>query len=675
VKNIFLLLLFVLTARSAVAQQDDLDSLKQAFHSSRNDSIRFALSVQIGTWYYYSDTDSALVYIQKATVLANQSGKALWQAHARLAKMGYFFVTNDFVSSLNLSLQNINDYSRYQDPYVLAQSFQFMAAIYGGNGYPEKATAYELKTITLLDTLHYVNSLHRIHFFNTKEKLLACAFMILGWNYWVLQKMDSALWAAQKGYETDMENHIQWNYPVNALGGIYQNMGQADTALALYKTAASMAMKEPILKDVVDSYNSIAALYKERGQTDSAIAYARKAIALERQINYRGALEAALSLSEIYESQHRTDSALYYYKYAMGTKDSLSSLTKVRQVQSIAFKEEMKEREERQQALLQQTQYRNRLKVFIVLGVAVALLSIALILWRNNMHKQKANALLQRKNTQIEQTLAQLKATQAQLIQSEKMASLGELTAGIAHEIQNPLNFVNNFSEVNKELADELKAELAVGNVQSATEIASNIKDNSEKITNHGKRADAIVKGMLQHSRTSAGQKEPTDINALCDEYLRLAYHGLRAKDKSFNAKFETDFDSSLPKINVVPQEIGRVILNLINNAFYAASERQKGEPLTQNAESYEPVVNLSTKKLNEKIEIRVTDNGNGIPDTFKEKIFQPFFTTKPTGQGTGLGLSLAYDIVKANGGEIKVETNEGEGSKFIVSLPINKST
>jgi len=335
----------------------------------------------------------------------------------------------------------------------------------------------------------------------------------------------------------------------------------------------------------------------------------------------------------------------------------------------------MKEREERQQALLQQTQYRNRLKVFIVLGVAVALLSIALILWRNNMHKQKANALLQRKNTQIEQTLAQLKATQAQLIQSEKMASLGELTAGIAHEIQNPLNFVNNFSEVNKELADELKAELAVGNVQSATEIASNIKDNSEKITNHGKRADAIVKGMLQHSRTSAGQKEPTDINALCDEYLRLAYHGLRAKDKSFNAKFETDFDSSLPKINVVPQEIGRVILNLINNAFYAASERQKGEPLTQNAESYEPVVNLSTKKLNEKIEIRVTDNGNGIPDTFKEKIFQPFFTTKPTGQGTGLGLSLAYDIVKANGGEIKVETNEGEGSKFIVSLPINKST
>jgi len=238
------------------------------------------------------------------------------------------------------------------------------------------------------------------------------------------------------------------------------------------------------------------------------------------------------------------------------------------------------------------------------------------------------------------------------------------------------LNFVNNFSEINKELADELKAELAGGNVQSATEIASNIKDNSEKITNHGKRADAIVKGMLQHSRTSAGQKEPTDINALCDEYLRLAYHGLRAKDKSFNKipiviGIKTDFDSSLPKINVVPQDIGRAILNLINNAFYAVSEKQKGEPLTQNVESYEPVVTLSTKKLNERIEIRLTDNGNGVPDTVKEKIFQPFFTTKPTGQGTGLGLSLAYDIVKAHGGELKVETKEGGGAAFTIELPI----
>ena len=257
-----------------------------------------------------------------------------------------------------------------------------------------------------------------------------------------------------------------------------------------------------------------------------------------------------------------------------------------------------------------------------------------------------------------------LKSTQSQLIQSEKMASLGELTAGIAHEIQNPLNFVNNFSDVNTELIDELKTELTTGNMRSAIEIAENIKDNERKINHHGKRADAIVKGMLQHSRTSSGQKEPTDINALADEYLRLAYHGLRAKDKSFNADVETDFENSISKINIIPQDIGRVILNLINNAFYAVNEKTK-----MNSPGFKPTVVISTKKLAGKVEIRVQDNGNGIPQKVLDKIFQPFFTTKPTGQGTGLGLSLSYDIVKAHGGELKVETKEGEGTEFIIKL------
>jgi signal transduction histidine kinase len=272
------------------------------------------------------------------------------------------------------------------------------------------------------------------------------------------------------------------------------------------------------------------------------------------------------------------------------------------------------------------------------------------------------------------------------------MASLGELTAGIAHEIQNPLNFVNNFSEVNTELIDELKKELAVsgnqsavGSRQLAVEIIDDIKANSEKIIHHGKRADSIVKGMLQHSRSSSGQKELTDINALCDEYLRLSYHGLRAKDKDFNAKFETDFDSTLPKINVIPQDIGRVILNLINNAFYAVNEKAK------KAVDYEPTVVVSTRLesgthagvigITNIIKIIVKDNGNGIPKKVLDKIFQPFFTTKPTGQGTGLGLSLSYDIVKAHGGELQVETKEarpddpvgrGEGSEFIIYLPVS---
>ncbi len=271
---------------------------------------------------------------------------------------------------------------------------------------------------------------------------------------------------------------------------------------------------------------------------------------------------------------------------------------------------------------------------------------------------------LESANAQIEKTLTDLKLTQNQLVQSEKMASLGELTASIAHEIQNPLNFVNNFSEVSNEMLEELKEEIQKGNYDEIRAITNNIKENLEKILHHGKRADGIVKSMLQHSRSSSGVKEPTDINALADEYLRLAYHGYRAKDKSFNASTNTDLDRSIGKINVVPQDIGRVVLNLITNAFYAVTVKQQ-----QTTSEYRPTVHLSTKKHNSCVLISVKDNGNGIPPQIREKIFQPFFTTKPTGQGTGLGLSVSYDIVKAHGGELKVETMEGEGSEFTISI------
>ncbi len=279
---------------------------------------------------------------------------------------------------------------------------------------------------------------------------------------------------------------------------------------------------------------------------------------------------------------------------------------------------------------------------------------------------------------EIQKTLNDLKAAQAQLVQSEKMASLGELTAGIAHEIQNPLNFVNNFSEVNKEMLEELKAERlkpkAERDDETQDELINDVIANEEKINHHGKRADAIVKGMLQHSRASSGQKEPADINALCDEYLRLSYHGLRARDKSFNAEMTTGFDENIGKISIVPQDIGRVLLNLFNNAFYACAEKSRAIVNQQkegNSVSYQPAVWVSTKKAENHVIITVTDNGGGIPEKIKDKIFQPFFTTKPTGQGTGLGLSLSYDIVKAHWGEMKVESEEGEGTKFIIELPL----
>lgn len=313
--------------------------------------------------------------------------------------------------------------------------------------------------------------------------------------------------------------------------------------------------------------------------------------------------------------------------------------------------------------------------VSIITGLVIVLLLFGFIIYFvfSFRNKQKGYVLLQNQkaqidaqNEQLEKANTDLKATQAQLIQSEKMASLGELTAGIAHEIQNPLNFINNFSEINQELIDEVLENLAQVTNPETQQNLREIKDNSAKIMQHGNRVDAIVKGMLQHSRKSTGQKDATDINALCDEFLRLSYHGLRAKDKSFKANYKTDFDPSLPKINVVPQEIGRVILNLINNAFYTVNEKGK-----EDIPGYMPIVMVATKKEDKKVIISIQDNGKGIPEKLKGKVFQPFFTTKPTGQGTGLGLSLSYDIVKMHGGEIQVKSKEEEGTEIRIVLPM----
>ncbi|MBD1386502.1 histidine kinase [Mucilaginibacter rigui] len=280
-------------------------------------------------------------------------------------------------------------------------------------------------------------------------------------------------------------------------------------------------------------------------------------------------------------------------------------------------------------------------------------------------------AEITKQRNELQETVKELQATQAQLIQQEKLASLGELTAGIAHEIQNPLNFVNNFSEVSMELIEEMEEEMAKGDMEEATAIANDIKQNLEKIRHHGKRADGIVKGMLQHSRASSNVKEPTNLNTIADEYFRLAYHGLRAKDKSFNADLVTNFDPDLPSINIVSQDVGRVLLNMFTNAFYAVHQKQKTI-----GGDFKPRVEVSTRTIKtpkgSDVEIIVKDNGSGIPDAIKDKIMQPFFTTKPAGEGTGLGLSLSYDIiVKAHKGHININSKEGEGSEFVVTLPV----
>ncbi len=360
-------------------------------------------------------------------------------------------------------------------------------------------------------------------------------------------------------------------------------------------------------------------------------------------------LAGAAFLRQFYDALNQIDSAYYYSRLEAKISSQIFSQENKNKIQALAFSNQLRSIEEENKAIA----YQNQLKQYVLIGGLLMTLLIALILFYNNRQKQKGNKVL-------EETLRNLQSTQSQLIQSEKMASLGELTAGIAHEIQNPLNFVNNFSDLNKELIDEQLEELEKGDIAEAKLIAADIRENELKINHHGKRAEGIVKSMLQHSRTGSVEKELTDINLLADEYLRLAYHGLRAKDSSFNADFRTELDPSLPKINVVSQDIGRVILNLINNAFQAVRKLEK------------PEVIVSTHLRGGQIEIQVKDNGPGIPDSIKDKIFQPFFTTKPTGEGTGLGLSMSYDIItKGHGGTIKVVSEEGSGTKFEIQLPI----
>jgi signal transduction histidine kinase len=329
------------------------------------------------------------------------------------------------------------------------------------------------------------------------------------------------------------------------------------------------------------------------------------------------------------------------------------SIEQDRKILQVTFNEHLKEQEieNRQRA------YQNKVRQYSLVAGLIGLALFSSLLWRNNRQKQQSKE-------KVEKAYNELKSTQQQLIQSEKMASLGELTAGIAHEIQNPLNFVNNFAEVNTELNSEGREAIGRKDWENAEEILLSMLENDQKILQHGKRADAIVKAMLQHSHGSSGVKEPVDINKQADEYLRLAYQGMRAKDKSFNCDIVFTPDPNLGKVNVVPQDIGRVLLNLINNAFYAVKENS-----VSGNSAYKPQVEVSTQRSGDKVILTVKDNGKGIPENIRQKIFQPFFTTKPTGEGTGLGLSLSYDIVKAHGGEIKVESNEGKGSTFMIML------
>ena len=480
-----------------------------------------------------------------------------------------------------------------------------------------------------------------------------------------------------------IEAHNQKKLNINFLAHYYQEKsfsfyttGKLDSAESYILKAIQIIDGDQLLltstAGILTPAYYLALVRVKQGRYNEAIAVLKPEIEQLRSLNQKKhTLREIKSLAHAYTLNHDFQNATRTWEdYDALLSDMITSEKKSRSI-SFEIEKRMDENEKEVQQLASENNY-NRKKQYYLLGILGLVILLALGLLTRNRFKQKVNKELLRKNKEIETALSQLQSTQSQLIQAEKMASLGELTAGIAHEIQNPLNFVNNFSEVSEELLEEMKQELTKGNGQQAMDLADNVKQNLDKIIYHGKRADAIVKGMLQHSRNSNGQKEATDLNALADEYLRLAYHGLRAKDKTFNATIKSDFDPELGLVNVVPQDIGRVLLNLITNAFHAVSAPKslKGDM------EYIPTVHITTKLTKYPLgalgaEISVSDNGPGIPDNIKDKIFQPFFTTKPTGQGTGLGLSLSYDIIKAHGGDIKVQSTVGQGTTFTIRIPV----
>lgn len=670
-------ILFTMLFLCANGQKPIISGLLLHLNSAKNDTSRLIVLRSIARAYAEKNPDSASYFAEEALKLSRKLAFRLDEGGA-IQEIGYAFVNKgnypralqslleakaileDPASEKNVIPARFDGDDelffrrgtpRQQRLNQLAFSYQLQSNLYANTNYNEKARKFLLQGLQVAIEGGWLPMRGMLN-------------LTLNRVYLNLNKTDSALLCIKQSYDQFMQSGFK-----RYLGSTLFNMGRTylsmrDTLLAneYFRKSAVVSKEYGYSRGYVAASLLLADYFVAAGVKDSALIYVRNAEQVAKTLN---SLELSLrtynTWARYYYLENNNDSIVKYQALIIKVTNNLFNTRNLQQFENINFEEQQKQLAvERAQREL-----RDRWRMYLLLSGLFIILIIVVILWRNNRQRRIANEQLSRQKNSLESTLSELKSTQSKLIHSEKMASLGELTAGIAHEIQNPLNFVNNFSEINKELIKELRAEAKKGNIEDVEAIAENIETNSEKINYHGKRADSIVKGMLQHSRSSATQKEPTNINKLAEEYFRLAFTGHRAKDKSFNVGLEKRLEPSLPEINVVPQEIGRVLLNLINNAFYSVRERARKEE-----SGYEPVVSLSTGRSLEKIEIRIKDNGTGIPGNVLQKIFQPFFTTKPTGQGTGLGLSISNDIVKAHGGELKVETTGGKGCEFVILLP-----
>jgi signal transduction histidine kinase len=656
--TVLLLSILVISRVQAQRPGTNVDSLQHLLQTARQDSTKARLYHFIANQYRFhlEKLDSALFYYQKSYDLNRKLGSPLQIIPGNQIASLYNMMGN-YPAALQVAQQNLKLEEQLHDTASIFFTKREIMWVYRNIGEYQKALALA-KELDSFSTSGYFKDPKTVAWYQQMVR------NNLANLYLDLNQLDSSAHYRLMMYRHEMKTGDLEGLALatSGLADLYAKMNRLDSCVYYNRLCLAYAAASHRPDIFRATQVDLARAFLKTAQLDSAFQYAHQALHAYKNIPDTSAImDAALVLSDLYKSRKRFDSAYTFLSYYTSLKDSSLKEEKIKKVQNILFNEALLQQQLEQERKAAQQQYAARVKMYSLLAGLGVVVLLAAVLYRNNRQKQRAKQ-------EIEKAYHDLKATQAQLIHSEKMASLGELTAGIAHEIQNPLNFVNNFSDLNKELLEDLKAEIENGNFSEVALLATNIEANEVKIALHGRRADGIVKSMLQHSSISTGQNEPTYINTLVDEYLRLSYHGLRAKDKGFNAKIETYFDESIGKLNIVPQEIGRVLLNLFNNAFYAINEKVK-----KAGQDFEPLVTVSTKRVNGKVEIAVQDNGMGISKSVQDKIFQPFFTTKPTGEGTGLGLSLSYDIVKAHGGDLKVESTEGEGAVFIIQLPLER--
>jgi signal transduction histidine kinase len=672
-KLIYLIpLVFLLRIYSVSAQQisaaDSVKLYEKLYLKTRSDSALARLYFSKSRYYRRLNNDSALIYGKRLLAFSQKNHKVGWEIGA-LGNIEYVLrERGELAEALNIQLQELDLARRSKTGTFEGEALNSIGNTYMDMGDARTGLKYYQASLEVLKNAVATHQPAGLYWELNENSNIGNA-------YEALHMPDSALF-----YELRMYHNK--DFPVDLRPELVGRIGEANITLGRYREALNYYRKGVAPADSLKSNLDIlllnyqmAGAFDKLNMPDSGIYYAHKAFVEAKSTSIRSvALNSSRLLADLYSRRNNIDSAYHYQQIAARYNDTLFGAEKFSRIQHV-----LSDEQQRQQKLLrEQERLKRRYQLIGSIAVVVFLLTIVLLVWRSNRVQRDQNKRLAVQKTQLTEQrdelqtlLGELKTTQSQLIQREKMASLGELTAGIAHEIQNPLNFVNNFSEVSVELLDELKEEARSGNAEEVIAIADDLTENLTKINHHGKRADGIVKGMLEHSRASTGQKEPTDINKLADEYLRLAYHGLRAKDKSFNAELVTHFDESLPPAKAIPQDMGRVMLNLFNNAFYAVHQKQQ----TSGAD-YKPTVEVSTSVQNGQVQINVKDNGIGIPENIKDKIMQPFFTTKPTGQGTGLGLSLSYDIVvKGHGGRIDVQSENGEFTEFILSLPLTEKS